>query len=82
MADRIRYTSILCNALIIKVNLAASINCYVLKKSISLDSVEDVRLSVLIKTDNLSIATTFEVEYAVVIPTVLVITDEESLRIC
>ena len=34
------------------------------------------------QVDNLSIASTLEVEYAVVIPAVLIITDEETLWIC
>ena len=41
MVDRIRYTSILGNALIVEINLAVSINGYVLKQSISLDCVVD-----------------------------------------
>ena len=81
MVDRIRYTSILGNALIVEINLAVSINGYVLKQSISLDCVVDVGLGILVQVDNLSVASTFEVEYAVVIPAVLVITDQQTLRI-
>ena len=80
MVDRIRYTSILGNALIVEINLAVSINGYVLKQSISLDCVVDVGFGILVQVDNLSVASTFEVEYAVVIPTVLVITDQQTLR--
>ena len=82
MVDRIRYTSILGNALIVEINLAVSINGYVLKQSISLDCVVDVGLGILVQVDNLSVASTFEVEYAVVIPAVLVISDKKTLRIC
>ena len=81
MVDRIRYTSILGNGLIVEINLAVSINGYVLKQRISLDCVVDVGLGILVQVDNLSVASTFEVEYAVVIPTVLVITDQQTLRI-
>ena len=82
MIDRIRYTSVLCNALISKVNLAVLVKSYVLKKSISSDSVVDIRLRILIKVDDLSIAAALEVEYSVVVPAVLVVTDKKSLRIC
>ena len=82
MIDRIRYTGILGNALICEINLTSFIYGYVLKKSISLDCVVDIRLRILVKVDNLSVASTFEVEYAVVIPTMLVITNQETLRIC
>ena len=81
MVDRIRNTGILGNALIVKINLAVCINRYVLKKSVSLDCIVDIRLRLLIKSDNLGIASTLEVEYAVVIPTVLIITDQKSLGI-
>ena len=82
MVDRIRYTSILGNGLIVEINLAVSINGYVLKQRISLDCVVDVGLGILVQVDNLSVASTFEVEYAVVIPAVLVITDQETFRVC
>ncbi len=82
MVDRIRYTSVLCNALISEINLAFTVKCNVLKKSVSLDCIVDIRLRILVKVDNLSIAAALEVEYSVVVPAVLVITDEKSLRIC
>ena len=78
MVDRIRYTSILCYALICEINLAFSIKCYVLKKSVAFDRIVDVRLRFFVKVDNFSVASTFEVEYAVVIPAMLVITDQET----
>ena len=56
MVDRIRYTSILGNTLIVEINLAVSINGYVLKQSISLDCVVDVGLGILVQVDNLSVA--------------------------
>ena len=77
--DRIRYTSILCYALICEINLAFSIKCYVLKKSVTFDRIVDVRLRFFVKVDNFSVASTFEVEYAVVIPAMLVITDQERV---
>ena len=82
VVDRIRYTSILCYTLICEINLAFSIKCYVLKKSVTFDCIVDVRLRFFVKVDNLSVASAFEVEYAVVIPAMLVITDQETFRVC
>ncbi len=82
MVDRIRYTSVLCYALVSEVDLAFSIKCNVLKKSVSLDCIVDIRLRIFVKVDNLSVASALEVEYSVVIPAVLVITDQKTLRIC
>ena len=82
MVDRVRYTSILCYALVSEINLSVLIQCNVLKKSVTNDCIVDVWLRLFVKVDNLSVASTLEVEYSVVIPAMLVITDEESLRIC
>ena len=78
----VRYTSILCYALISEIDLAVCIKCNVLKKSVTLNCIVNIRLGLFVKVDNLSIASTLEVEYAVVIPAVLIITDEETLWIC
>ncbi len=77
--DRIGYTSVLCDALVCEVDLAFCINCYVLEESVTLDSIVDVRLGFLIEVDYLSVAAALEVEYSVVIPTVLIITDKKWL---
>ena len=82
MVDRVRNTSVLSNLLVSEIDLAFSVNSYVLKESVTLDSAVDVRLVFLREVDNLSIATTFEVEYAVIVPSVLVITDKATLRVC
>ena len=44
--------------------------------------VVDVGLGILVQVDNLSVASAFKVEYAIVIPAVLIITDQQTLRIC
>ena len=82
MVDWVRYTCILCYTLVLEINLSIISNCNVLKKSISSDCVVDIRLRLFVKTDNLSVASTLEVEYSVVIPTVLVITDQQTFRVC
>ena len=82
MIDRIRYTCILCYSLICEINLSIFIKCYVLKKCVTLDCIVDIRLRLFVKVNNLSIASAFKVKYSVVIPSVLVITDQKTLRIC
>ena len=81
MVDGIRHTSILGDRLIIEVNLAISSHSHILQQGITLDSAVDVGLVLLREVDNLSIATTLEVEHAIVIPSVLVITDKATLGI-
>ena len=80
MVDRVRYTGVLSNALVSEVNLAVCVNSNVLKKSVPSDCVVDIRLALLVKVDYLAAA--LIVEDSVVIPAVLVITDEETLRVC
>ena len=82
MVDRVGYTCILCHALISEIDLSVFIKCNVLKKSVAFDRIVDIRLRLFVKVDNLSVASTLEVEYSIVIPAVLIITDEKSLRIC
>ena len=82
VVDRVRYTGILCNALISEINLAFCIQSYILQQSVFLDCIVDIRLRVLIQVDNLCIAAALEVEYAVVVPAVLVVADQKTLRVC
>ena len=81
MVDRIAYTSILGYALISEVNLAVSSNCYVLQQCVALDSTVDVRLVLLAQVDNLCIAAALEVEYALIVPSVLIVTNQQTLWI-
>ena len=81
MVDRVRYTGVLGYALVSEINLALCIQGNVLKKSIALDRIVDIWLRFLVQVDNLCIAAALEVEHAVVIPAVLVITDQKTLWI-
>ena len=81
MVDRVRYTSVLCYALVSEVDLVVLINCNVLEESVAADSLVDIWLRNWVEVDNLSVSTTFVVEYTLVIPTVLVVTDEQTLRV-
>ena len=82
MIDRVRYTSVLGNALVSEINLAVLINSHVLKESVTSDGTVDIRFRLFVEVDDLSVATAFEVEDTVVVPAVLVVTDEETLRVC
>ena len=82
MIDRVRNTSILGYALICEVDLTVLVYRYVLEERVSADGVIDVRFRLLVEVDDLSVATAFEVEYTVIVPAVLVVTDEETLRVC
>ena len=82
MIDRVRYTGVLCYALISEVDFSVLIQSNVLKQCVTFDCVVDVRFRFIIQVDNFCVASTFEVEYAVVIPAVLVITDQQTFRVC
>ena len=81
VVDRIRNASVLGSRLVVEVNLAVGSNSNVFEEGVALDSTVDVRFVLLREADNLSIATTFEVEHTVVVPTVFVVTDEAALRV-
>ena len=79
--DRIRNTSVFSSALICEVDLTVGINCYVLQQSVTFDSIVDIGFAVFVQVDNLSIATAFVVEYAFVVPTMFVVTDQQTFRV-
>ena len=54
----------------------------ILKQRVSLDRIVNVRLRIFVKINYLRIAAALEVKYAVVVPAMLVIADQQSLRIC
>ena len=81
VVDRIRYASVLSHALVSEINLAILVNSDVLEKSVTTDSFVDIGLALLVKVDNLSVAATLEVEDAVIVPAVLVVTDEKTFRV-
>ena len=82
MVDRVRYTGVLGYALISEIDLAFCIRVTFSSRAFRLDCIVDIRLGLLVQVDNLCVAAAFEVEYAVVIPAVLVITDQQTLRVC
>ena len=68
VVDRVRYKSVLCYALVVKVDLSVLVKCNVLKKSVTNDCIVDVWLRIFVKVDNLSVASTLEVEYTCILP--------------
>ena len=81
MIDRIRNTSIFCHTLIRKINLTLCIKSNILKKRISLDRIVNIWLGFLVQIDDLRIASTFKIEDSIIIPSMLVVTDQKTLRI-
>ena len=81
VVDGVRHARVLGCAAIGEVDLAVSIYRYVLEQCVATDSSVDVGLAFLIQVDNLSVATAFEVEYAVVVPSVFVVADEQALGV-
>ena len=81
MLDGIAYASVLGDALVGEVNLAVLVNRHVLEKSVALDGTVDVRLVLLGEVDDLGIAAAFEVEHAFIVPTMLVVANEQTLRV-
>ena len=81
VVDRVGYAGVLGNALVIEVDHAVLVNGNVLEESVATYCVVDVRLGLLVEFDDLCIAAALEVEYAFVVPAVLVIADEQTLRV-
>ena len=81
MLNGIAYASVLGDALVCEVNLAFFVYCNVLQQCIAADCVVDVGLAFLVKVDNLGVAAAFEIEDAVVVPTMLVITYKQTLGV-
>ena len=81
MVDRIANAGVFSDALVSEVDLAVSVNRNVLQEGVALDGSVDVGFAFLVEVDNLSIATTFVVEDAFVVPSVFVVADELTLRI-
>ncbi len=79
--DGVGNTCILGNALVGEVDCAFFVNGNIFQKRVATDCVVDVGFAIFVEVDNLGIAATFEVEHAVVIPTVFVVTDEETFGV-
>ena len=81
MVDRVGHTGVLGHALVVEVDLALCVYGHVLKKGVAADGVVDVRFRLLVEFDDLGVAAALEVEHTLVVPAVLVVADELTLRI-
>ena len=81
MVDRIAHAGVLGDALVGKVYLAIGIDGDVLKQGVAADGVVDVGFAVFVEINDFCVAAAFEIEDTVVVPTVLVIADEQTLRV-
>ena len=79
--DRIRNAGVLRDTLVRKINLSVGIDCDILEKCVTADCIVNIRLGLLIEVNDLGIATALKVEDAGIIPAVLVIADQKTLRI-
>ena len=81
MVDRIRDAGVLGHALVVEVDLAFAVHGHVLEESVATDGVVDIGLGLLVEVDHLGVASALEVEHALVVPAVLVVTDEQTLGV-
>ena len=81
VVDGVGHTGVLGDALISEIDVALGIQSDVLQQSVALDGVVDIGLGVLVQVDDLCVAAALEVEDAVVIPAVLVVADQQTLRV-
>ena len=79
--DGIADARVLGHALVGEVDFAVFGHGDVLEQCVALDGVVDVGLAFFVEVDDLGIAAAFEVEDAIVVPSVLVVADEQALRV-
>ena len=82
VVDRVGYTGIFGYALVCEIDLAVCIYGDVLKEGVTADGVVDVRFVLLGEVDDLGVAAAFVVEYSVIVPAVLVVTDKTAFGVC
>ena len=75
--DGVRYTRVLRNGLVRKVDASGGIYGNILKQRIAANCLVDVRLRIRVEVDDLRIAAALVVEHALIVPAVLVVSDEE-----
>ena len=81
VVDRVAHAGVLGDALVIEVDLAGLVHGDVLQEGVATDGVVDIGLGFLVQFDDLGIAAAFKVEDALVVPAVLVVADQETLRV-
>lgn len=81
VVDRVAYAGVFCGALVLEVDFAVFCYCYVFEEGVATDCAIDVGLGYGVEVDYLGVASAFEVEDAVVVPAVFVVTDELALGV-
>ena len=81
MVDRVRDTSVLSDRLVCEVDLTLLVYSNVLEECITTDGAIDGRLTLHAQVDHLSVAATLVIEDTIVIPSVLIVTDQETLGV-
>ena len=73
--DRVRHSGIFCLGAVVVVNFSLFIDSDILQQRIAPDGVINIRFAFLAQFDGLGVATTFEVEHTIVIPTMFIVTN-------
>ncbi|CAN4027195.1 putative HTH-type transcriptional regulator ydfH, partial [Dysosmobacter welbionis] len=81
VVDGIGNAGVLSDGVVGEVAVAVLVHSHVLQQGVALDGVVDVGLGVLVQVDDLGVAAALKVEYAVVIPAVLIVADEQAFGV-
>ena len=81
VVDGVGHTTVLGLAHVVVVQTAVLLHHHVLEESVALDGVPNIGLLLLGEVDGLGVAASLEVEDTVVIPAVLVVSDQETLGV-
>ena len=81
VVDGIGNAGVLSDGVVGEVAVAVLVHSHVLQQGVALDGVVDVGLGVLVQVDDLGVAAALKVEYAVVIPAVLVVANEQAFGV-
>ncbi len=81
VVDRVRHAGVFGHRLVGEVDRAVLAHRHVFEQRIAFDGVPDVGFALLVEVDDFGIAAAFEIEDAFVVPSVLVVADEQTFRI-
>ena len=83
VSNRVAYSCVLCDGVIIIIrNSCLRVDHYILHLAAETDCAVDLRLVLRIQIDTFCVAASLEVEYAIVTPSMLIVSDQLSCRIC
>ena len=81
MIDRVRDAGIFSYRLVGEIDRTVLANSYVLQQCIAFDCVPDIGFALLVEVDHFGVAAAFEIENAFVVPAVLIVADQQALRV-